>query len=325
MKIGFVGSPKVGVWTKTYHENVHKELEELGHTVFCYKAQFDLKEIKETADCLLLMGDTDYGYRGWLNYAEKTGIPVFAHHHGGPELFGFCDWPDQESFYSGFSDDLSKGRFEGIFFNTAHSLRRFWFYYKDFDSSKCHVVGFPINQNTYRLTPTDVKDNLVVVPGRIANDRQPLISMKTLEWVKDITIFAAGVNPTVYNGPGTEKEYLNTLRQAGFAVNYYEGASYARLLKRAKVVFSASLRDTLNTAIVEGAMAGAYPVVPDIEPFNEYLPKDNLYTPYNIDEAFTKVCRFLGKNEAFHLSTLKNFDTKQVVKQMVDIIRKRID
>jgi hypothetical protein len=325
MKIGFVGSPKVGVWTKTYHENVFGELQELGHTVFCYKPHFDLKEILETPDCILLMGDADYGYRNWLVYAEKIGIPVFAHHHGGPELFGFCDWPEQESFYRGFSEDLSKDRFAGIFFNTPHSLRRFWFYYKDFSMDRQHVVGFPINQYRFRLTPIDKKEELVVVPGRIANDRQPLISMKALEWVKELTIFAAGANPTEFNSLAPEKEYTNTLRQAGFTVNHYAGDGYIKLLKRAKVVFSASLRDTLNTSIVEGVMAGAYPVVPDIEPFTEYLPKECRYSPYNVDEAFNMVCHFLAKKEPFNLDKIKQFDAKCVVKQMVDVIRKSLD
>jgi len=325
MRIGFVGSSKIGSWTETYYNNVEGELRELGQTVYCYNSKYDLKEIRDIPDCLLLMGDTDYGYKAWLSYAERVGIPVFAHHHGGPELFGFCDWPDQEDFYKSFSEDLRKERFAGIFFNTAHSLRKFWFFYKDFDISKCHVVGFPIRQSLYRMTPIDKKDTLVVVPGRIANDRQPLISMKALEFMREEVIFAAGINPNMNIGLGPEKEYLNTLRQAGFKVTYYARNDYVRLLKKATVVFSASLRDTLNTSIVEGIMAGAYPVAPDMEPFNEYIPKENLYKPYDVDEAFKKVCYFINKTEPFNLPSIKEFDSKVVLRKMVDIIKQKID
>jgi hypothetical protein len=72
-------------------------------------------------------------------------------------------------------------------------------------------------------------------------------------------------------------------------------------------------------------MAGAYPVVPDIDPFTEYLPKECRYTPYNVEEAFRMVCHFLAKKEPFNLDTIRQFDVKHVVKQMVEIFRKALD
>jgi hypothetical protein len=323
MHIGFIGEPLEGTWTFSYFHNVVSELLKLGHQVSVFPAEKPDHLTCLPVDFWLMMGDTDYGYKKWLDFAESRHEPVFAHHHGGPELFGFYDWPQQKEFYEEFGRDLDRERFAGIFFNTAHSLRSFWMFYHSCNMDTMHVIGFPVDEKKFSKPCASSKE-LIVVSGRLANDRLPMVAMQILAPFKDVVVFAAGYNTPIHNSNGPEHEYLNTITQAGFCVKYLQGESYYTLMRRARVIFNASMRDTLNTSVVEGIMAGAVPVVPNMLPFSEYLSEEYMYPQYVIGDAQRKVSdAYSGKYEC-PSNSVENFRSSVVVRNMVDIIKTQL-
>lgn len=104
---------------------------------------------------------------------------------------------------------------------------------------KSYRVGFPMEYYTkVPITSTVPKENLVVFPHRISEEKQPELFRKL-----------ASLLP----------EYEFVICQEKSLTK----AEYHSILSRAKIVFSANLQETLGIGVVEGMMAGAIPLVPD--------------------------------------------------------------
>lgn len=125
--------------------------------------------------------------------------------------------------------------------------------FKDYHPS-IKRVGWPMEYMydllaSYMTTP---KDNKIVFPHRIAPEKQPEIfrdlaeSMPEYEW-----IFAQETRLTK--------------------------SEYYRLLAECKIVFSANLQETLGISVYEGAMMGAFPLMPDRLSYSEMWPSNRLY------------------------------------------------
>ena len=111
------------------------------------------------------------------------------------------------------------------------------------DASKTTLI----DDNVYRK-----KENLIVFPHRIAPEKQPEIfrdlaeSMPQYQWVV------------------CQDQQLTK-------------AEYHAIIRRAKIIFSANLQETLGISPYEGALVGAIPMVPDRLSYSEMYSADFKY------------------------------------------------
>ncbi len=116
------------------------------------------------------------------------------------------------------------------------------------------IVGWPMEylyemMAIYMTVPKELK---IIFPHRIAPEKQPEIfedlaaSMPQYEWIM------------------AQKEKL-TKQQ------------YHKHLAESKIVFSANLQETLGISVYEGALMGAYPLMPDRLSYSEIWKDANLY------------------------------------------------
>lgn len=287
MKINFIRRKESGTWTYEYSVVVEETLKAMGVDVVGYSPT--AREFRK-CDGWFLQGDTDYDSLKFLDIANSQGSKIIGHHHGGPELLGYYDHKEQKVFYDKFKKAIP--RFTYIIFNTSFSKQKFIDFYRPNTHPTLFVTGYPINRNRFRKSNTR---EYIVVPGRLANDKQPLLTGIILQpWVTKV-IFAVGKNP---GKDPLEAEYANTLSQMGYTVRQFKGREYDSLLEKAKVVFTASLRDTLNVSILEGALAGAVPVVPNIKPFNDTYSR-YLYDAYQIQNARSCIYNALDRSSPY--------------------------
>ena len=78
------------------------------------------------------------------------------------------------------------------------------------------------------------------------------------------------------------------MRGLRFVINNTKADYYVNL-SRAQVCITTSAADTLSVGTLEAAAMGVIPLAPDWGPFPEYLPRTNLYPPYNIDRILELV------------------------------------
>jgi len=309
VKVNFIRRTEVGTWTYEYSSLLEKTLNDLGIDVVGY-----LPEAKKFRPCdvWFLQGDTDYEFLKFIKLAKSNGEKIVGHHHGGPELLGYFDHKEQKDFYDTFRLNLNK--FDIIMFNTKWSRDKFIEFYKPniTDLTRLVTVGFPIDKG--RFESKDKK--WIVVPGRLANDRQPMLAGIILKPWKDKTIFSAGINP---GKDPLEAEYVNTLKQMGFSVRNLYGKDYDLLLGETKIVFSASLRDTLNVSIFEGVLAGAIPVIPNVEPFKKIYSRFR-YEAYSVEHARACIEQALRFVDTTSIFISEYTDHIKIIKSMVKLL-----
>ncbi len=103
---------------------------------------------------------------------------------------------------------------------------------------KTAIVGWPMEYLRDRLTSDLEKKDLIVFPHRVSEEKQP-------------DVF---------------RDIARRMPQYQFMVcqdHKLTKAEYHNMLKRAKLVFSASLQETLGIGMYEGLLAGAIPVIPE--------------------------------------------------------------
>jgi len=127
---------------------------------------------------------------------------------------------------------------------------------RDIDSfdEKIIVTGWPMEYVHEMLEPYTniVKENLIVFPHRIAPEKQ-------------VAIF---------------RDLADSLPEYEFVVcqdTKLTKAEYHTLLAKAKIVFSASLQETLGIGCYEGAVLGAFPLVPDRLSYQEMYSDEVKY------------------------------------------------
>lgn len=122
------------------------------------------------------------------------------------------------------------------------------------DDSRILRTGWPMEYLKTILAPyRDLpKRNLVLFPHRIAPEKQ-------VDIFRDLaTVFPDYEFRVCQDTPLTKAEYH-------------------RLLSEAKMVFSASLQETLGIGLYEGLLCGAVPFAPDRLSYSEMYPADCLY------------------------------------------------
>lgn len=116
-------------------------------------------------------------------------------------------------------------------------------------------TGWPMDYMAHRVASADIKEDTIVFPHRIAPEKQ-------VDIFKDL----ASEMPE-YNWVVCQEQQLAK-------------AEYHRLLAKSKIVFSASLQETLGISIgLEGPLAGCIPLAPDRLSYSEIFKKypDFLY------------------------------------------------
>ncbi|MFO8059732.1 MAG: hypothetical protein R6U70_03630 [Bacillota bacterium] len=78
------------------------------------------------------------------------------------------------------------------------------------------------------------------------------------------------------------------MRGLNFVINDTKAEYYANL-SRARVLVTTSAADTLSVGTLEAAALGVTPLAPRWGPFPEYLPREHLYPPYNVERLLQLV------------------------------------
>lgn len=108
----------------------------------------------------------------------------------------------------------------------------------DIEDSKIYITGWPMEYLNNILSTENHKEDIILFPHRLAPEKQ-LEIFKHLESKLPEYKFIVCQEQNL-----TKEEYHN-------------------LLRKAKLVFSANLQETLGISCYEGALSGALPIVPD--------------------------------------------------------------
>lgn len=148
--------------------------------------------------------------------------------------------------------------YDDNFFATQYHIDLFANKYKDKitinDYGKISRVGWPLEylKTTLKRHNTSPKENLIVFPHRITEEKQP-----------DIFRDLATALPE-YKFVFAQEQKLSKTQ-------------YHNLLGRAKMVFSANLQETLGISWYEGLLCGAVPLLPNRCSYSEIAPGQFLY------------------------------------------------
>jgi hypothetical protein len=155
------------------------------------------------------------------------------------------------------------------------------------------VVGWPMEYISDLLEPYAQleKKNKIIFPHRLAPEKQ-------LEIFKDL----AKDMP--------EYEWI-VAQERGFTKDEYH-----RNLAESMIVFSANLQETLGISMYEGALLGAFPLVPDrlsyTEMWNDYFKYPSEWTKdwksyqENKDKLINRIRNIMGSNNRDLSNTVKN-------------------
>jgi glycosyltransferase involved in cell wall biosynthesis len=131
--------------------------------------------------------------------------------------------------------------FDHNFFATQFHIDLFLKSFPNVDQHKIHRVGWPMEYMESLLQEYNIPANkmdLVLFPHRVAPEKQ-------VEIFKDLAKEMPDVEFVVAQEQNLSKD------------------EYHMLLSRSKIVFSANTQETLGISCFEGALVGAYPMVPD--------------------------------------------------------------
>lgn len=110
--------------------------------------------------------------------------------------------------------------------------------------TRAQIVGWPMEYLKDRLIPSKNKKDLVLFPHRVSDEKQPELFRRIAKALPQYEFVIAQDTPLTK-------------------------AEYHELLNQAKVVFSASLQETLGIGVYEGYLCGAVPIVPDRLSYSE--------------------------------------------------------
>ena len=116
------------------------------------------------------------------------------------------------------------------------------------------IVGWPMEYMYELLAPymASVKEDKIIFPHRLAPEKQ-------VEIFKDLA--------------ETMPEYKWIVAQETRLTK----SEYYSLMSECKIVFSANLQETLGISVYEGAMMGAFPLMPNRLSYKEMWPEGTLY------------------------------------------------
>jgi len=154
-----------------------------------------------------------------------------------------------------FAEESMFNVFDHNFFATDFHINLFLESFPNVDKSKIYRVGWPMEYLNNLLDQYNISANkmdLVLFPHRVAPEKQ-------VEIFKDLAKEFGDVEFVVAQEQNLTKD------------------EYHMLLSRSKIVFSANTQETLGISCFEGAVVGAYPMVPDRLSYTEMYGKQFKY------------------------------------------------
>lgn len=140
--------------------------------------------------------------------------------------------------------------------------------------NKIHVTGLPIFEPPGQDIPWEEKENLVVFPHRLDEEKQPGLFDKLQD---------------SYNPREVKVQFCKSISSYSTKEGYYS------LLRRSKVAVSFALQETWGIAMIESVLCGCVPLVPPRLSYSELYPECFKYSlngsiPLNyIDRLATEV------------------------------------
>ena len=184
--------------------------------------------------------------------------------------------------------------FDHNFFATQFHIDMFLEAFPNVDKSKIHQVGWPMEYMEPLLREYDIpvnKMDLVLFPHRVAPEKQ-------VEIFKDLAKEMPDVEFVVAQEQNLTKD------------------EYHMLLSRSKIVFSANTQETLGISCFEGALVGAYPMVPDRLSYTEMYGHSFKY-PSSWTESWDS---YLANKDKLvkHINLILHIDHEQKINKLAD-------
>ncbi len=162
-------------------------------------------------------------------------------------------------------------------------------------TAKTIVTGFPLDVSfAEKFKHIEKENKTIAFNQRFDMDKLHMLEIYLCEKLIDLgyTIFHI-CTKAEYERTQSERESKNLLIQAvkmGVQVLIAESKDdYYEKLAKAKFTVTTSIADTLSVCVLEAAALGSIPIAPDLGPFSEYIPAENLYKPFNVEQLIDKV------------------------------------
>jgi len=185
----------------------------------------------------------------------------------------------EKSMYYCYDDNFFATRFHLDMFESEMFD---WHYRPNIALSSNHIVGWPMEylEGTLRPFTQTLKKQKIIFPHRIAPEKQ-------------VEIF---------------RDLANELPQYEWFVaqdHKLTKAEYHQHLSESKLMFSASLQETLGITAYEAALVGAYPVLPDRLSYSEMWASHALY-PSHWTEDWNSYIEHKGELKNFIVTLMKD-------------------
>ena len=264
---------------------------------------------------------TDAWHPGIINLkymSELLQIPVTTHglwHAGSYDpqdflgrLVGNKPWVRhaEKSFFHAFDHNYFATDFHvRMFFNNLlhdYPSENPWLeedFERRYESGKIVRTGWPMEYMDTLLGGGGPyqKDNLILFPHRIAPEKQVDIFRDLAKLLPQYEFVVCQDQPLTKN-------------------------EYHRLLKRAKIVFSANLQETLGISCYEGAMVDAIPMVPDRLSYTE-MYFDQYKYPSDWTTSFEDYEKYKQQLCLHIITTMNNYETRvQYLQQQREFLAK---
>jgi hypothetical protein len=213
----------------------------------------------------------------------------------------------------GLNEEKRLGHYDKIFANSRWCGECIRTAYPEF-AQKVIVTGFPHDLEQYqRFHKTEKESGLIVFNQRFALERLHILE---LEIARRLT--KKGYRVKHLLGTPRDRLQLNdTALSALFAAADEAGLefvynpdkeAYYRNLAQASVVITTPVTDMLPASLIESIALGAVPVAPNAFCFPEFVHKDNLYTPYDLNEIIN-----IAENRPQRSHPIQQYDYESVV------------
>lgn len=180
------------------------------------------------------------------------------------------------------------------------------------------VTGFPFDFSLFEnYLHLPKEENLVVFNQRFALEKLHVLEVEAAR-----LLIKKGFRVQHLSGIPAEKlqqknpllgPLLDTAQQIGLEFVYSPGKDeYHRNLAKASFVLTTSIADMLPSSLIEAIYIGAVPVAPRAFCFPEFVHRDNLYTPYDLEEVLSIVAAKPRRKHRIH-----QYSKKKVIRCML--------
>lgn len=280
-----------GHWHKWYNYAVCSELDRYNIPYKKIITDYTSENIKDVLDGIQKI--PSHRKDKWLfSMAQNPAIELVEHKPG--KKFGHINglgcFPFEPAVMQGIDlqDEKFFGYYEGLFLSSLWSYKNAIQNYPQY-TDNFFITGFPIDFNVYKpFFTTPKKEKLVVFNQRFSWERLPLIEIELAHRLKLTGYEIWHLYAPVY-GRISLCSQLNQLKIIGerVGINFIGNLTkdeYHKRLALAETVITTSICDNLPTAMIEAVYMGAVPIAPNAMCFPEFIHKDNLYRPYDLDD-----------------------------------------